>query len=791
MDNEKLLKTGDRCIYDEPAACTAWCPIHIDVAAFAAEMEKGDFSKAYKILEKRMPFTRILGMICDHPCEGVCVREAAGGAIKISELEKAAVTYGYTPPKKTLPVSKNAGKVAVIGGGLSGISAALELDRKGFKVRIYEKSDRLGGKVWNYEGTALDKDVIKEELQIFSKLGIEVILNRCIGQKELKEIMNENKAVFLCTGQWDENLQINPETFQVQYSSLFAGGSLLYKNDTVILSVSSAKRAAASIERYVKGISMTAAREREGSFETPLKYEIDAVEPATPVEKTADVYNEEEAVNEAARCFKCRCTKCIDSCSHMKKFETNPKNYTRKIVHNEATFLGTRYANKMINSCTMCGLCGERCHLDISMKDIIQETRESMVEKGKMPPSAHDFALKDMEFSNSSHFSLLKSPPPIPAEKRAQRERELYTYPRITFSKYAQSLFKGDTPGTELIDYLFYPGCQLSASYPEYVEKSYAYLVDRIKEGVGLMLGCCGAPADWAGRQDLMKKNIDKLRETWVNMGKPTFILACSSCCSIFEKYLPEIPFRSLWEVFENYGLPETAQNGKNHLLNVHDACATRHNSKIQESLRNIATKLGYEIQELKYSKEKTKCCGYGGLVYFANREQAADFVQDRINESNEDLLVYCAMCKDLFVGGGKRTFHILDLIFGENLEEATHKKMPNLSQRHANRANLKKKMLKELWNEDPETELIQMDNLVIPDDVWQLMDDRYILAEDIEKVIKSSQETGERFLNPEDSSYLANLRIADVTYWVRYIEKSEKIYVISVYSHRMDVKRE
>lgn len=207
--------------------------------------------------------------------------------------------------------------------------------------------------------------------------------------------------------------------------------------------------------------------------------------------------------------------------------------------------------------------------------------------------------------------------------------------------------------------------------------------------------------------------------------------------------------------------------------------------------MRNIAAKLGYEIQELKYSKEKTKCCGYGGLVYFANREQAGDFVQDRINESREDLLVYCAMCKDLFVEGGKRTFHILDLIFGENLEEAARKKIPNLSQRHANRANLKKKMLKELWNEDPGTELVQMDNLVIPDDVWQLMDDRYILVEDIEKVIKSSQETGERFFNPEDSSYLVNLRIAGVTYWVRYIEKAEKIHVVSVYSHRMDVKKE
>ncbi|MBP1761125.1 MAG: pyridine nucleotide-disulfide oxidoreductase [Firmicutes bacterium] len=791
MDNEKLLITGDRCIYDEPAACSAWCPIHVDVAAFVAEMEKGDFNKAYKILEKRMPFARVLGMICDHPCESVCVREAAGGAIRISELEKAAVKHGYTPPKKALSVAKKAGKAAVIGGGPSGITAALELDRKGFKVTIYEKSDKLGGRLWDYESAILDKDVIEEELQIIDKLGIEVI-NRTIGPKELKEIINEYNAVYLATGEWDENLQINPETFQVQHSSLFAGGRLLYQNGSIILSVSSGKRAAASIERHVKGISMTVAREGEGSCETPLKYETDGIEPAAPVVKTTDVYSEDEAVNEAARCFQCRCTKCIDSCSHMQKFTMNPKNYIRQIIHNEATFMGTRYANKMINSCTMCGLCDEQCHVDISMKDIIQETRESMTEKGKMPPSAHDFALKDMEFSNSSQFFMVKSPPPIPEDQLEMRKKELFTYPRITFSNYAQSIFKGDPPGTEKVDYLFYPGCQLSASYPEYVEEAYKYLLSRIKEGVGLMLGCCGAPADWGGRQDLMKDNIQRIRDVWVDMGKPTFVLACSSCCGIFEKYLPDIPFMSLWEIFDSYGLPETARKGKGHILNVHDACSTRHNKNIHESLRNITVKLGYEIQELKYAKEQTKCCGYGGLVYFANRDQAKDFVQDRINESKEDLLVYCAMCKDLFVEGGKRTYHILDLIFGDNLDQIGQKKMPNLSQRHANRAQLKKKLLRDLWHEEPtESELFKMGNLIIPEEVWNIMDERYILLEDIEEVIKHAQETGERFYNPEDSSYLANHRIANVTYWVRYLEKEGSIQIVSVYSHRMEVNKE
>ena len=790
---EKILfEECEKCLQDEPAASTAWCPIHVDVASFCGEMKQGNFKKAYKMLEKRMPFAGMIGMVCDHPCEKACVRERLGQSIRISELERAAVRYGYSPFKKGMSVPKKNGKVAVIGGGISGISAAYELDRKGFEVTIYEKSDRLGGQIWMYEGKLIEREKIEEELKIIDKLGIAVRFHHRVEDNELQRICAEYNAVYLGTGEWAKDLSIDPLTFQVSDLPVFAGGRLFNKNDSVIYAVSSGKRAAVSIERYVKKLSLTAAREREGSFETPMHYNMEDVESAPSVEKTqGGVYTEEEAIREAGRCLQCRCTDCVKACSHLQKFSVTPKSYGRQIQINENVIMGTRYANKMINSCTMCGLCQEQCPLDIGMKEIIQQTRESMVEKGKMPVSAHDFALKDMEFSNSSQFFMVKSPPPIPEEQREMREKELFTYPRIAFSQYAQSVFKGDSPGKEKADYLFYPGCQLSASSPEYVEKAYKYLLSSIKEGVGLMLGCCGAPADWAGRQDLMKESLERLRDAWTDMGKPTFILACSSCCAIFEKYIPDIPFISLWEIFDRYGLPETARNGNGHILNIHDACSTRHNINIQNSLRNIAGKLGYEIQELKYSKEKTKCCGYGGLVYFANREQANDFVQDRIGESREDLLVYCAMCKDLFVDGGKKTYHILDLIFAENPEEAARKKMPNLSRRHANRAQLKKKLLKELWNEDTGAELTAMDNLLIPDDVWRVMDERYILLEDVEKVVRHAQESGERFFNPQDGSFLASLRIENVTYWVRYKEKDRAIQVITVYSHRMEVENE
>jgi len=249
---EKLLKKGDLCTTDEPSACIAACPIHVDVKSFIQEIEKGDFKKAYKVLAKRLPFTRIIGRICDHPCENACVRKDIGGTINISELEKITVRLGFSANKKTFPIPRNNKSVAVIGGGLSGITVAFDLDKKGYEVTIYEKSSRLGGRVWDFEGENLSKEIIEEELEILKNGSIKIKLNNTIDKKELEKILKEYDAVYVGTGMWEEEIRANTETFQVENTSLFVGGNLINKNNSVIFSISSGRRAAISIDRYIQ-----------------------------------------------------------------------------------------------------------------------------------------------------------------------------------------------------------------------------------------------------------------------------------------------------------------------------------------------------------------------------------------------------------------------------------------------------------------------------------------------------------------------------------------------------------
>ena len=246
----------------------------------------------------------------------------------------------------------------------------------------------------------------------------------------------------------------------------------------------------------------------------------------------------------------------------------------------------------------------------------------------------------------------------------------------------------------------------------------------------------------------------------------------------------------SLWEVFATYGLPEVdIKKGKRELC-IHDACATRHDGKIHESIRSIVKTLGYSIKELEYAKEKTKCCGYGGLVACANPEQADDFVKDRIDESDQDVLVYCAMCKDMLVKGNKRAYHILDIIYGNEMNQNIPQTMPTLSARQNNRKRLKHQLLKEIWNEEEESDMSRPYDftLHISDEITTLMEKRFILMSDVEKVVEHSLTCKERFYNPETLDFLARLRVENVTFWVKYEESASDITVKDVYSHRMEV---
>ncbi len=760
IEQSELRQLEDRCIQECAPTCMAACPIHVDVRAVTAALSQGDFSTALKVLNKTLPFPGIIGRVCDHPCQSVCKRNEAGDSITIAALEQACADWGG-PREKPRILPKRGKRVAIVGGGLSGLTAAFDLARKGYAVVIHEAREQLGGSLWNAPRDILPRQIIRAELAIVEQVGAQVRLNTRISRDAaLGVLRSEFDAVYVATGAGAfGDYLVDAVTFATGADGVFAGGTLLRgaENRSPVQSISDGRRAAISIDRYLQQVSLTAARVNEGAYATRLYTDTQGVPPlpVVPMSSPAEGYSRDEAMQEAGRCLLCECMECVKVCEYLAHYGRYPRRYLREIYNNLSIVKGERRSNLFINSCSLCGLCGQVCPEELNMGSIVKRARQEMVKQGRMPPSAHDFALRDMQFSNGEQFALARH-----------------------------------RPSTKTSEYVFFPGCQLAGSSPEYVSKMYAYLQDTLGD-VGLILGCCGAPADWAGRTDLLQAALTELQEKHRSLGGPQVVLACSSCYQIFKANLPSIPLVSLWTLLDERGLPSGGHSSSaptSAVVAVHDPCTTRYESQVHTSVRNILQRLGYQIQELELSREKTECCSYGGLMWLANRTLAEAVVQRRLAESQADYVTYCAVCRDFFAARGKRTLYLLDLLYGEP-ETCAVRPSPGYSQRHENRARLKRQLLKEVWGEamdgQQEYEAIQ---IVVVDDVRARLEERLILTEDVQRVIEYAERTGSKLLSPRTGRFLARYRPGAVTYWVEYTPQQETFVIHNAYSHRMEI---
>lgn len=770
MEQDELRRLESKCIQENPPACTAECPIHVDARKLLQAIRNQDWQGALATLWQRQPFPGIISRICDHPCEKACRRGEAGEAVSIAALERYCVeNHSYKPPAAK-PVPYKSQKVAVVGGGLRGLTAASDLAKKGFQVTVFEQTDRLGGSLWRYPEHRLPQSVITEELKVLNRPNIEICLNTHITAQNLVLLQEQFEALYVALTPGTRSasilLGVDPivaaQTCATSQAGVFAGVHV--GEPSPIQAVAEGRRAAVSIDRFLQGASLTASREREGGFDSALYVDMKGIQPLSVVsmKDQNQGYSTEEALAEAERCLNCQCLECVKACKYLESYRGYPKKYLREIYNNDAIVKGTRHANKMINSCSLCGLCAEVCPNNLNMGEVCLGSREGMVRNKRMPPSAHDFALQDMAFSNSDQFALTRH-----------------------------------QPGFQESKYVFFPGCQLSGSAPEHVTKVYDLLTARLQGGVGLMLRCCGAPAHWSGEREEYQNAFNELLAEWEGLGRPQIIAACSSCYAMFKDKLPVL---SLWELLNTMELSLPAKSAP-YQVAVQDACTTRQEAGIHKAVRELLNKLNCQVEELPFSKELTKCCGFGGLTSFANRNLAKEILEERSQESPLDYVAYCAMCRDRFSSYGKRIVHLLDLIFpatqadtaGDTERDPATREDPGFSQRHENRAKLKRKLLRETWGEDHEREGgYPTIELIIGADVRKRMEERLILLEDIEQVIEAAEKSGRKFINPENGHSLAHYRPTRVTYWVEYeAQESGGYRIYNAYSHRMEVIEE
>ena len=342
--------------------CRAACPADVNVQGYVALLQQGRFKESVDLVRKSIPFPAICGRVCYSPCEDACARKNADQSVSIRALKWIIADIereeGRVKPEPT-PRNRSE-KVAVIGAGPAGLTAAHELAKFGFPVTVFEGMSEAGGIMRHFiPDSRLRKDVVANEIAYIQDVGVEIKTNQVFGKNiSIDSLRKEGyKAIFIATGiqkVWSKKIPdlpllpstllnteedktstglltivVDPLTLETRIQGVFAGGdAVIGRASSIINAVGAGKQAAVSIVRYLNEQDLRAGREIGAEETTWVKDWQKLVKkprrhtgPRTDAEKQRVSFEKAEellakikeiATFEAQRCIGCGpCSECL------------------------------------------------------------------------------------------------------------------------------------------------------------------------------------------------------------------------------------------------------------------------------------------------------------------------------------------------------------------------------------------------------------------------------------------------------------------------------------------------
>ncbi len=442
-------------------------------------------------------------------------------------------------------------------------------------------------------------------------------------------------------------LSADPVTLATQISGVFAGGDLVTGPKSVVEAFAAGRRAALAIhcslneELLPQELPPLASRstslivDTRGAEVTRRQPMLDLSQAERTAQPEAEVelgFTAEAAQAEAARCLSCVCSQCVKNCTflqhYVQQFPYSEKGLVRRLEERGTVDPLLPY------SCHYCGLCQAVCPKDLHAGRVCLAARQDLVARGKGPLPPHKSIQNFVKWGASPTFALSR---PDPATGRAAR--------------------------------VFFPGCSLSGHFTEVVKTAYAHLRRRLPD-TGIMLNCCGAPSYFMGETDVMLRIIGNVAGELKKLGAPEVIVACTHCYQTFQEFLPEVKTRTIYEVLNEVGLPDGASNHAPSFFNIQDPCGARQAPQVHDAVRRLIAGLGYAVEEMAHNRERSICCGSGGMVPAVAPELAKKMTDFRLSEATRDLVTYCASCRARLSKVGHPTLHVLDLPFNPNWQQ-------------------------------------------------------------------------------------------------------------------------
>lgn len=356
--------------------CQRVCPAHMDIPRMMREIETDQWDKAIATIKAHIPLPAVLGRICPAPCEKGCRRTQVDAPMAICLLKMVVADWDLardTPyqPEKAPATGK---RVAVVGSGPAGLSAAYYLLTQGHAVEILEAQEALGGELrLAVPDIRLPRAVLDAEIAQVLALGAEVKTGVRLDETvTLAELRKRADAVILATGaqgeiliqgveHTDQGIKVDPETLATSLAGVFAAGGAIRHSRLAVRSVAQGRQAALSVHRLLMGTGFGPRSWKINSHVGRLlDEEIAAYQSSSP---EAVVYEggmtHEAAMTEAARCLHCECAK-PESCGLRTLAEAYEAQETVFAGESRAMLRRIPGHGRLVyepGKCIKCGLC--------------------------------------------------------------------------------------------------------------------------------------------------------------------------------------------------------------------------------------------------------------------------------------------------------------------------------------------------------------------------------------------------------------------------------------------------
>ncbi len=737
MELHETRAVVERCFREEAASCECACPFHLDIRGFLKKMARGRWSAAYRDLSTAIAFPTVAAALCPQPCRSRCQRLSTGDeALNMAELERACLAFNPNAAAADFPLQPKSQSVAIVGAGAAGLACALVLSRKKYRVTVFERASGWGGHLRSHpQFEVFDADFARQ----FAPQNVDFRFGCEAGEAALAAF----DAVYLSTGEGGADFGLlgswNSENFTSSRPGWFLGGGLC--GQSLMESMAAANLLSQLMEAYLQtGRAALVVESRDKCRGHMLAHPGEEPKPMVLPADASAGYTKDEARAEAARCMMCTCDACFAGCEILTHYKKAPHKLAADISgdsHTAPPFSNCE-ATRQTYSCNLCGCCGDRCPEGVDMSKLFLMSREDRRRQEKWVPGIFDHWLRNLDWNGGEGFC-------------AERGRH---------------------------EYMFFPGCQLSAVLPEQTLESWRFL--REKADVGIVLGCCGAPAVWAGDAPRRERNLSLLQSAWEAMGRPTVITACASCADMLKKQIEGIATVSLYEKLLEYSAPTVpSPYGE---AAVFDPCSARHDKSAHAAVMALAERGGCRADALPGAN----CCGHGGHIRLANPKLYDEIASHRAAESELPYYVYCANCLEVFRSQGKEASHILSAVFGG--DDA----IPTLRQKRHNAAEVKRLVIKETEGADimPDASPWDMGEYKFSAESLANMEARLISEDDIREAVWKA-ETERDYFEDESGLRTACLQREVLTFWADYRVSSGAYEIVSAYCHRMHLDGE